>query len=152
MTRFALCHPERKHRAHGLCEECRRRKYYQDKRELLVAGMKRYYLSHKTEALARNRAWSKAHPSRKLEQVQRRRAALKGATIPGRTPTPAELAALVAPGVLCFYCKTRPATTVDHFVPLARGGFHVLENLRSACQPCNSAKGANLPHEWAGAA
>lgn len=34
------------------------------------------------------------------------------------------------------------ATTVDHIIERDRGGTHELTNLRAACGPCNSAKGA----------
>lgn len=48
---------------------------------------------------------------------------------------------------LCFYCETNCAKQfhVDHFVPLARGGQHVLTNLRIACSHCNLVKGASIP-------
>lgn len=49
----------------------------------------------------------------------------------------------------CHYCK-RPtnfaAFTVDHVVPLSRGGANVFFNLVGACQSCNSMK-ANLTAE-----
>lgn len=47
--------------------------------------------------------------------------------------------------------------TLDHVVPLARGGAHDQGNLVSACAPCNRLKGDLLPfeffarHPWAGA-
>lgn len=34
------------------------------------------------------------------------------------------------------------APEVDHVIPLAAGGLHVLSNLRCACRACNGAKGA----------
>lgn len=46
---------------------------------------------------------------------------------------------------LCFYCGANCVKQfhVDHFVPLARGGQHVLTNLRIACPHCNLVKAAN---------
>ncbi len=41
---------------------------------------------------------------------------------------------------VCVYCGGG-ATTVDHDVPLSRGGSEDPENLVPACRPCNSAKG-----------
>lgn len=48
----------------------------------------------------------------------------------------------------CYYCKCRftkkcPAT-VDHVIPLSRGGAHTISNLVLACKPCNSRKHANI--------
>lgn len=36
------------------------------------------------------------------------------------------------------------ATTVDHIIPVARGGTDDPENLRAACRACNARKGARL--------
>lgn len=42
----------------------------------------------------------------------------------------------------CFYCQ-RDATTIDHMIPLSRGGSDAFENLVGACESCNHGK-ANL--------
>jgi hypothetical protein len=45
----------------------------------------------------------------------------------------------------CYLCgRELGATeiTLDHVIPLARGGAHTEENLRVACRSCNSRKGA----------
>lgn len=47
----------------------------------------------------------------------------------------------------CTYC-TAPAEHADHFVPLARGGLHCVENLLPACGRCNSMKSHRDPAEW----
>lgn len=51
----------------------------------------------------------------------------------------------------CRYCCT-PLTddnfTVDHIVPLVRGGHHKPDNLAAACDFCNSSKGTKLLREW----
>lgn len=51
---------------------------------------------------------------------------------------------------VCFYCGIECSLNyhVDHYVPLARGGEHALENLRIACAPCNIQKNATMPHEF----
>ena len=41
-------------------------------------------------------------------------------------------------------CCTGTATTADHIVPVSEGGTDDIENLRSACRPCNSSLGASL--------
>jgi 5-methylcytosine-specific restriction endonuclease McrA len=51
----------------------------------------------------------------------------------------------------CHYCGTRvpPAElTLDHIVPLVRGGHSTRGNCVPACKPCNSAKQSLLPVEW----
>jgi 5-methylcytosine-specific restriction protein A len=49
---------------------------------------------------------------------------------------------------LCHYCqkKFKPADlTMDHLVPLARGGRSVKNNLVPACKACNSEKKLSTP-------
>lgn len=50
---------------------------------------------------------------------------------------------------VCFYCgvSCEKMYHVDHFIPLSRGGAHVLTNLRVACPSCNLSKAAKLPAE-----
>jgi len=51
----------------------------------------------------------------------------------------------------CEYCGQRAAPralTMDHRVPLVRGGRSTKGNLVAACKACNSAKKYRLPTEW----
>lgn len=51
----------------------------------------------------------------------------------------------------CHYCggKFAPAElTMDHIVPLARGGHSSKGNLAPACKDCNNKKKSMLPIEW----
>lgn len=45
----------------------------------------------------------------------------------------------------CCWCGTRfdsvKAATIEHIVPLARGGSNRDDNLRLSCEPCNKARG-----------
>jgi 5-methylcytosine-specific restriction endonuclease McrA len=56
----------------------------------------------------------------------------------------------IAPGV-CHYCGRAVgarALTLDHVVPLIRGGRSVRANMVPACKDCNSQKQSLLPWEW----
>lgn len=50
----------------------------------------------------------------------------------------------------CFYCGDDCIENfhVDHFMPLSKGGAHVLTNLRISCASCNLSKNASDPLEW----
>jgi len=51
----------------------------------------------------------------------------------------------------CAYCGRKVAElTIDHVVPLSRGGKHSASNVVPACQHCNSSKSAKTPEEWVG--
>jgi 5-methylcytosine-specific restriction endonuclease McrA len=56
----------------------------------------------------------------------------------------------LAKGV-CHYCgrKTAPRSlTMDHVVPIARGGRSTKGNVVPACKECNNKKKQLLPMEW----
>ena len=52
---------------------------------------------------------------------------------------------------ICYYCRNHfpPAElTMDHLVPLVRGGRSTKGNIVPACKACNSKKKYALPWEW----
>lgn len=54
-------------------------------------------------------------------------------------------------GRKCYYCNDEGGPfSVDHVVPLARGGTNELSNLVVACRPCNSSKCDLMMSEWKG--
>lgn len=42
----------------------------------------------------------------------------------------------------CWYCGANKKITIDHIVPVSRGGTGHLRNLVLACKTCNSSKGS----------
>ena len=56
----------------------------------------------------------------------------------------------IADGV-CHYCRRRASRTdltMDHLVPLGRGGRSTRGNVVPACKTCNTRKKSLLPVEW----
>ena len=54
-------------------------------------------------------------------------------------------------GGRCHYCRRAVgarALTLDHVVPLVRGGRSVKGNMVPSCKDCNSRKQSSLPWEW----
>lgn len=49
-------------------------------------------------------------------------------------------------GNRCLHCGTSDNLSVDHIVPVFRGGSSDIENLQTLCVPCNSSKGSKVPH------
>ena len=52
---------------------------------------------------------------------------------------------------LCYYCGghfTASELTLDHIVPLVRGGMSTRGNCVPACKECNTRKRDLLPTEW----
>lgn len=53
---------------------------------------------------------------------------------------------------VCYYCGSNVGAknlTMDHIVPLSRGGKSKKGNLVPACKECNNKKKYLLPIEWA---
>ena len=88
---------------------------------------------------------------RKWQGDHRQRARRYGATY----QHVARHAIFAADGHRCQICGSKtsgvwPAptsATIDHIVPLARGGHHVPENLQTACLSCNVRKGAGTAND-----
>lgn len=103
----------------------------------------------------------KADPVRSAEyreksrlQYQRRRARLNGSGSSGMTPPQwREICARYADesgAILCAYCRQPCKPTIEHVVPIARGGRDEPSNIVPACKPCNSSKSDKLLSEWHG--
>lgn len=52
---------------------------------------------------------------------------------------------------ICYYCKKQfraSELTMDHKIPLSRGGTSNKENIVPCCKECNTNKRYMLPAEW----
>lgn len=53
---------------------------------------------------------------------------------------------------ICYICekpfKSKKDITIDHYLPISKGGFDELENYRIAHFPCNQMKGDMTPEEF----
>jgi 5-methylcytosine-specific restriction endonuclease McrA len=48
----------------------------------------------------------------------------------------------------CFYCGSLNKITIDHVIPISRGGTHGIGNLVAACAFCNGSKNSKFLIEW----
>lgn len=131
------------------------RDYHQANRDRLVAASRAYYEAHRDEHRARAETWRLANLDKVRElgrlYSQNRRALKLGATI-GEI----DLDALwESQAGLCGICgdyidrdvrwPDPMSASVDHIVPLSKGGAHAQFNLQWTHLGENSAKGARLP-------
>lgn len=83
----------------------------------------------------------------RLEANRRRRARIAAAGGPGVRDR--DWQRLVRRhGNRCAYCQRRGRLTMDHVVPIARGGRHSIGNVLPACFPCNSSKRDDFLAHW----
>lgn len=143
------------------CRDCsakRDREHYQRTREQQVARRAEYRARTKAETSARDLAYARSERGRKVRaransrwntspagreffrQAQsRRRAKMRGVTC---DLTRAQWEQIVSDfGGRCAYCDCIPGVvTMDHVVPIDKGGPHTASNVVPACGSCNSQK------------
>jgi 5-methylcytosine-specific restriction endonuclease McrA len=135
------------------------RNRYQERREEYQAYNRARYPEIAERKRANAKAWRKANPERSKQQLdkwraenldkhnenaRKRRARLRNAKT--RTVTAKDLQRLLS--APCAYCGAKENITIDHVVPLARGGDHTIGNFLPACKTCNSRKRDSFIMEW----
>ena len=54
---------------------------------------------------------------------------------------------MIRDGFSCGYCGSTYQLTIDHIIPVSRGGKSTFENCVTACRECNNKKGSRTPGE-----
>lgn len=107
-----------------------------------------HYARNAESEKARALAWRAANPKewRRIANAaeERRRAAKAGAGV--FVILPRELRRLY--NSPCAECGSTDSPTIDHIVPLSRGGRHSVGNLQTLCASCNYSKNSKLTVEW----
>lgn len=66
---------------------------------------------------------------------------------PGLRRRVSRRAVLARDGFRCQYCGSTRQLTLDHVIPVSRGGTSTWDNVVTSCSTCNVKKGASLPSE-----
>ncbi len=147
------------------------RRYYQEHSESIKAHVKNYkkttnyryvlneeqkeysrqralewYRAHKDVVILRSKLWKKAHPDKvnagSRSYASRRRGALGNFT-------PKDFIKLKnRQDGKCAYCMVNEANSIDHIVPLSKGGSNFIGNILPVCGYCNSSKSSKTLYEW----
>lgn len=127
-------------------------------RDVVREYSKKYYAANVEGERQKSQAWRKANPELLREQQRRYRIENASKIYSKNAKRRAKLKAVKVEDVdrlaiyqrdkgLCGICNKPVAVesmTLDHVIPLARGGCHVSSNLQTAHRSCNSRKGAKL--------
>lgn len=120
------------------CVECARER-----------SRRRYERNREREKM-RVRQYKYANPDKVRRWGQRRWERMAAQDV--GTVDEAFVEALLTASRRCHWCRRRirrlSDRTIDHVVPLRKGGKHCRSNLCVACRKCNSSKGARTPDEW----
>ena len=118
----------------------RGRKYRADNIESERARSIKYRTEHAVECGKRTRTWSRLHPE-KIIAYKHKRKALEHSG--------GEFSAIQWKELCerfyykCVSCGESKPLTVDHIVPLSKGGTNDIENIQPLCLSCNSRKHTN---------
>lgn len=109
---------------------------------------KRYVAKNSERLNAEARKWRKAHPDIIRENGRKRRARERGATYAERINRQAIIERDNSTCYLCQKILQPNEITLDHVIPLVRGGHHAAYNLKVACFSCNCKKKAKPLEEY----
>jgi 5-methylcytosine-specific restriction endonuclease McrA len=149
-------------RLNGTCKTCvseKDKQRYQENKISIQEKVRVYYQENKEAVAAYNKKWrvenkERIHQVRKIyisqnrtksqAACQRRRARIAGAS-GGHTHEEVQYLKEIQ-GFKCLMCKRpEPAIklTLDHIVPLSKGGGNGIGNCQMLCKSCNSSKNDN---------
>jgi len=100
--------------------------------------------NNREAASSRARAWARNNPDRRKLQHHKRRALKRQNGVYDILPK--EIRRLKSKE--CAVCGSEKNLTLDHIIPLNRGGRHSIGNLQSLCATCNSSKQDSLMVEF----
>ena len=126
------------------CKTCRcaaRKTDYAKHRVARLEAMAEWRAANHDRFLETNRAWRLANPERvnlisRLKKQRRRNAGVL---------TAADWQAVLdLYGTDCLACGSDAPPTIDHVIPIIRGGSNTSDNVQPLCRDCNTRKGTNI--------
>jgi 5-methylcytosine-specific restriction endonuclease McrA len=122
-------------------EAWKARDWTPEERAIEAARMRAWYAQNRARHKQTFYRWVKDNRDAYNAIQQKRRAQKSGVDATLTSQEWKEI--LAAHDRSCAYCDTSSETmTMDHVVPLSKGGAHAKENVVPACRSCNSRKGA----------
>ncbi len=117
------------------------RDYYQENKEKLKESMKEWQKRHPGYSTEQQRKWVRENPKRNKElsrlKAHRRRTFVKDL---GNYTIEEWDNLCTYYNNECVCCFNQVELTVDHIIPISRGGSNRIENIQPLCKPCNSKK------------
>lgn len=130
------------------------RRWYEKNRHTQNERSRAYHTHNQERENARSKAWRLANPIAYRATQQAARARRRNA--PGRYTAVDFERQFGLQGERCYWCgegislQGGDAATVDHLIPLAKGGTNAPNNIVCACKVCNRRKWANMPWDFNG--
>lgn len=110
-----------------------------DRPEVKSVRRKRHYRTNTQKEKLNAKTWAKSNPQAKTSHNRARQKKLS-TLVPLKQSDWEKV--LAEQGSKCLRCGS-PDITVDHIVPISKGGTNAKGNLQPLCSPCNSQKGVS---------
>jgi 5-methylcytosine-specific restriction endonuclease McrA len=122
-------------------------KWNNENKEKHRANARAYARRHDAKVKERNKKWRQANPEiRNLLEHKRKANKLNNGVFEVTGKDWKKM--LSRYNHSCIYCGEKGKMTMDHVVPLSRGGRHSIGNLVPSCGPCNFSKNKKFITEW----
>ena len=132
-----------------------KREHYYENRERLLEGnrvrLRKFYLDNKDRIRQkiREKYYQNLGKSRQTGNLHRQKRRARKKSSHQVSYTPDQIKFLQQKFEYeCAYCGVDTKLTLDHFIPISKGGSDCLGNLLPACGQCNSSKHDSDPIEW----
>ena len=130
------------------CGRVRALRWKRNNPEKVRASEQKQREKNPEKSRADDRKWRKANPEKVIAKSAMRRALVLKAVVPGREVTVSIQIKRKALFDGCCFCGAQKKLTLEHIIPLSRGGLHVEENLLGSCKSCNSSKHNHPVESW----
>lgn len=131
----------------GRVLESSRRIYHRDiekSRKARAARVRKWYKAHPDKGREASASWKSKNRKMATAYENSRRARKLEAGI--YLILPREINKILSSP--CAACGKCDKISIDHIIPLSRGGRHSVGNLQALCQRCNSSKNDKTIMEW----
>lgn len=120
--------------------------------------MKEYFYKNRQKHIEQSRKWAQNNIDKRLVISQKYRvnhrdriviaeSKRKQAVVEGDLTTEQWIGIKSVHNQKCAICKKETKLTLDHIIPLSKGGKHTASNIQPLCKSCNSRKGNKLNYQ-----
>ncbi|NDB58916.1 HNH endonuclease [bacterium] len=146
----------------GIPEAEYKRIWRENNKDRVLASKKRSYEKNKDSILKANSEYRQENYERRIEIERASRERNRDKNRPSKNARQSVRNRLVSSSKYviiykdlkriysqpCFNCGSMNNQSLDHRIPLSRGGEHKIGNMLTLCQPCNASKHSKTIMEW----
>lgn len=147
-----------------ICKECERKhatinrkseyanEYYKHRKEVILRCGRRYYRNHKDKAREYARRYQQTEIGRLNCKIYNQRRRARKVAADGEGISADQWQRIIKNQKnTCNMCKKRfcksRIPSMDHIIPISKGGDHDVSNIQALCRSCNSSKSNKIKKE-----